>query len=566
MRRSLIFLALAFSFHFSYAQLLFDEVATARGINVNYGNSTFGGGLSFVDFNDDGWDDLTLTTDETQELVFLRSDNGTFTEVTFPGIDVQSRVKQALWVDYDNDGDKDLLILSVIGQNKLYNNNGSFVFTDVTSASGLFTDDRMTYGATFGDIDNDSDLDLFITNRDGGFNVLYRNDNGVFTDITTTSGISQPVQLTFLASFFDYDNDGDQDLYIINDKTDPNILYQNDGTGQFTDVSFITNSGIVIDAMSCTISDFNNDGWFDIYVTNTQAGNYLLQNNAGTFMNVASTADAEFNSFAWGASFLDADLDGNLDLYVSSSMDGTVPTFPSAAFFHNDGDDTYTIPSSIGFDDDTRSSYGNAIGDFNNDGKPDIAVMNENANYFLWENQTTTSNNWIKIRLEGVVSNKEGIGNKIEVFAGGKSQYRFTVSGEGYLAQNSQYEFVGIGSATNIDYIKVTWNTTGQVETINNVQPNQTIRIQEGNGILSTSRPELTNLSLYPNPSNNGVYRISSLQSESYTAEVFDVSGRLVLPRTEIDQTLDISSLSQGIYFARVHSQNGSKTFKLIYQ
>jgi len=553
----------------SFSQLQFDNVASAVGANYGYGSSSiFGGGVSFVDFNGDGWDDLTLTTDDTKELVFLRNDNGVFTRIFIDGITTDFRAKHALWVDYDNDGDKDFFVTNLEGGNVLYNNDGNFQFTDVTASSGLFTTNLESFGATFGDIDNDGDLDLFIANRNNSNsrNYLYRNDNGLFVDVTAAQGISTAAYLTFLGSFFDYDNDGDQDLYLINDKSDANVLYQNDGTGQFTDVSTATGTGIVIDAMSCTLGDFNADGWVDIYITNTEAGNYLLQNNNGTFSNVAASAEVEFNSVAWGATFLDADLDTHLDLYVSSSMDGSIPIFPSAAFYHNQGDDTYTIPNDIGFNDDTRSSYANAIGDFNNDGKPDIVVMNENADYFLWENQTNTTNNWIKIKLEGTVSNKEGIGNKIEIHANGTSQYRYTVCGEGYLAQNSQYEFVGVGSATTIDYIKVTWNATGQEETIDNVQVNQAFTITESTGILSTSRSEFTNLSLYPNPSNNGVYRLSLPEVENLTAEVFDLSGRQVLPNTNIDQVLDISSLLHGIYFARIQMANGSKTFKLVYQ
>ena len=558
---------LVFFSQVSSAQLLFNDVATANGVVYNYGSSTFGGGASFVDFNNDGWDDLTLTSDETQEVIFLRNDNGVFTRVTFPGIDLVSRSKQVIWVDYDNDGDKDFFVTSVLGQNKLYNNNGSFEFTDVTASSGLFTTDLSTYGATFGDMDNDGDLDLFITNREGtdARNYLYENNNGIFTDVTVARGIGTQIDLTFLASFFDYDNDGDQDIYIINDKTDSNELYQNDGTGHFTDVSITSGAGITIDAMSCTIGDYNADGWFDVYITNTSAGNYLMKNNGdGTFSNTATDAGVGFFSFAWGASFLDADLDGNLDLYVSSSMDGSVSSFLPSAFYHHNGDNTYTIPSHIGFETDTRRSFGNAIGDMNNDGKPDIVVMNENANYFLWENQSVTSNNWIKIKLDGVVSNKDGIGNTIEVHANGISQYRFTACGEGYMAQNSQYEFVGIGSAANIDYIKVTWNKTGIVETINNVQPNQSIRIQEGNGILSTANQELHPISIYPNPSDSGVFNVSSNTTKNYLAEVFDLSGRLILPKQPMQTTIDLSKYASGIYFVRVSTNGETKTFKLI--
>lgn len=565
--RKLITLSFFILMEFSFAQLQFDEVASPKGINVSYGPAsaaTFGAGLSFVDFDGDGWDDLTITTEESEQIYFMKNNNGIFSRVFLSGISAQTKAKQALWVDYDNDGDKDFFVTSVVGKNILYNNDGNNFFTDVTFTSGLFGDDLTTYGATFGDIDNDGDLDLFICNREGidARNYLYRNDNGAFTDVTVANGISTEVELTFVASFFDYDNDGDQDLYISNDKSDGNLLYQNDGSGFFTDVSLTSGAGVSLDAMSTTIGDFNNDGYFDIYITNTTSGNYLLQNNAGnTFTNVAAIAGVEMESFAWGSVFLDADLDENLDLYVSSSMDGSVSTLLSSAFFHNQGDNTFMLPNNIGFNDDEAMSFGNAIGDFNNDGKPDIAVLNVNTDVYLWENQSITSNSWIKIDLEGVSSNKDGYGNKIEVFANGKSQYRYTVCGEGYLGQNSEYEFFGLGSATQIDYIKVTWNKTGIVETINNVSVNQAIKIQEGNGILSSTEPVQLNFNVYPNPSNTGIFTLS----KEMNIEIYDISGRLITPN-KTSKTIDLSSFSKGIYFAKVISGNSSQTIKLVHE
>jgi len=571
MRKTITFLCLLV-YSIASAQLQFDEVAASKGISVSYGSSSsaiFGAGISFIDFDGDGWDDISIPTTSTEQIYFMKNNNGTFSRVFPSGISSQTKAKQVLWVDYDNDGDKDCFITSVEGQNYLYNNDGNNFFSDVTVASGLFVEDLTTYGATFGDIDNDGDLDLFICNREDngnvGRNYLYKNNNGNFVDVTVANGISTVSALTFVASFFDYDNDGDQDLYISNDKLDPNVLYQNNGSGVFTDVSTATGAGINIDAMSTTIGDYNNDGWFDIYITNTQSGNYLLQNNQGnTFTNVAQSADVEFNSFAWGAVFLDADLDEYLDLYVSSSMDGSVSSFLSAAFYHNERDNTFTIPNNIGFHNDEAMSFGNAIGDFNNDGKPDIAVLNVGSNVYLWENQTSNSNAYLKIDLEGVVSNKDGIGNKIEVRANGKSQYRYTVSGEGYLGQNSEYEFFGLGSATEVEYIKVTWNRTGVVETIQNVAVNQAIKIQEGNGILSSSGETKINFSVYPNPSDSGLFTISNPTSEELSVQIFDISGRLVIPEIKSLSILDLSGLATGIYMAKIELNNSVQTLKLI--
>jgi len=151
--------------------------------------------------------------------------------------------------------------------------------------------------------------------------------------------------------FFDYNKDGFQDIYLANDKTDNiNRLYKNLGNGTFEDVSVASGSGIAVNAMTTTLGDYNNDGWFDIYITNTQSsqagnGNVLLKNNGdGTFTNVAEETGTTFNSLAWGAVFLDADNDTLLDLYVSGGFDGSIGSFLSAAFYHqqNDGTICYT--------------------------------------------------------------------------------------------------------------------------------------------------------------------------------------------------------------------------------
>jgi hypothetical protein len=555
------------------AQLSFSDEAAGLGISVSYGDSEYGGGVSFVDFDGDGWDDLSFTSEDGQDLYFFKNNNGTFTATTFPGVSHTGKTKQIQWIDYDNDGDKDLFVTAIIGANKFFRNDGGMNFTDISATIGFFQDDKDTYGASFGDIDNDGDLDAFISNRDGTVqtqhNYLYRNDNGTFVDITSAAGIVMTNEITFCSVFFDYNNDNFQDIYVANDKsTNPNRLYKNNGDGTFDDVSAASGAGISIDAMTTTVGDYDNDGDFDIYVTNTpNGGNYLLQNQGdGTFVDVADATGTRMNSFAWGASFLDADHDGFIDLFVSSSMDGSVSTFLSSAFYHQQsGTNNFSIPSNIGFQNDEYESYSNAVGDIDNDGRPDLVVSNDTDTNNLWHNMSTNSNNWLKIKLEGVVSNKDGVGNMIEIRANGTSQYRYTHAGEGYLGQYSSYEFVGVGNATTIEYVKITWKATSQIETINNVAVNQAITVQEGNGILSTSTQELTNVSIFPNPSSNGIFQIYAPSLSTYTVKVFDLSGRTVVDQKD-QPVIDLANLSSGIYLAKVTSDQGSKTFKLIHR
>ena len=560
----------------SYAQLAFDDVADQIGVDYSYGDSEYGGGVSFADFDNDGWDDITYASENGVELYFFKNTNGVFNLVTFNGISNTSKAKQVIWVDYDNDGDKDFFVTAIEGKNAFYSNDGEMNFTDISSTIGIFQTDLFTYGASFGDIDNDGDLDLFISNRSPeDHNYLYRNDSGIYVDITGTSGISLEGQLSFCSIFFDYDKDGLQDIYVSNDKEENiNRLYKNLGDGVFQDVSESSNAGVDVSAMSTTLGDFNNDGWFDIYITNTPfsqvssiQGNVLLKNNGdGTFTNVATETGTSFDSVGWGSVFLDADNDGLLDIYVSSSENGN-GSLISSAFYHQQDDETFIIPQDIGFNTDLRESYTNAIGDINNDGKPEIVVGNDTDNNFLWQNNTINENNWLKVKLEGVVSNKDGIGNTIEINVDGQSQYRYTLAGEGYLSQNSFYEFFGTGLSNLIDYVKVTWTSTGATETFNNIEANQSITIKEGIGILNDNDYIVEDLlSIYPNPSNDGVFKLSTKNNVSNTLKVYDLSGRLIfnIKNLKDNDEFSLNHCKKGIYVANLSSGKKSSTIKLV--
>jgi hypothetical protein len=571
-----VFIIFLISSNLLHAQLAFDDVASQIGVDYSYGDSEYGGGVSFADFDNDGWDDITYASENGVDLYFFKNTNGVYNLVTFNGISNTSKAKQVIWVDYDNDGDKDFFVTAIEGKNAFYSNDGEMNFTDISSTIGIFQTDLFTYGASFGDIDNDGDLDLFISNRSPeDHNYLYRNDSGIYVDITSTSGISLEGQLSFCSIFFDYDKDGLQDIYVSNDKEENiNRLYKNLGDGVFQDVSDSSNAGVDVSAMSTTLGDFNNDGWFDIYITNTPfsqvssiQGNVLLKNNGdGTFTNVATETGTSFDSVGWGAVFLDADNDGLLDIYVSSSENGNGPLI-SSAFYHHQTDETFIIPQDIGFNIDLRESYSNAIGDINNDGKPEIVVGNDTENNFLWQNNTSNENNWLKVKLEGVVSNKDGIGNTIEINIDGESQYRYTLAGEGYLSQNSFYEFFGTGLSNIVDYLKVTWTATGVTETFTNIETNQSITIKEGIGILSNNNYVIEDLlSIYPNPSNDGIFKLSVKNNESHTLRVYDLSGRLIVKIKNIkdNDEFSLNHCKKGIYIANLSSSQKNSIIKLV--
>ena len=561
-------LALYFIIGISYgnAQISFQNQANLLDVDVAYGFGFLGGGISLFDYNNDGWDDLTISSTDGTDFYFFKNNNGSF-EIDPIGIDGGNlQTKQVIWVDYDNDGDYDFFAASDAGNSKLFRNDGNNTFIDITSASGLPDDGVLdTFGASWGDYNNDSYLDVFLSIRDESQsipNFLYRNNgDGTFSNVTEEAGLQLTGFITFCAAFFDYDNDGYQDIYMANDKyATANILYHNNGDGTFEDVSASSGANLVMGAMSTTIDDYNNDGWLDIYISNDDqvvedatVGNALLQNNGdGTFTNVAVATGTQFNSVGWGCVFLDADNDGYKDLYVSSSETGQNDIL-TAAFYQQQDDTTFVRLDDIGMEEDVRTSYANAIGDIDNDGYPEIGVVNDrNEDIFLWKNVSNTTNNYLKIKLEGTASNTMGIGSWIEISINGEKQYNYTLCGEGYLGQNSATEFFGVGDATTIDYVKVSW-LSGQVDLIENVAVNQSLTIVEGENPLSTESFDNTIVfKIYPNPAQTVLHITPPTNFEEVNdskAQIYDITGRLLKTILLQDTTtISVNDLKSGTY------------------
>jgi hypothetical protein len=552
-------------------QIQFTEAANALGCgNSTYGTGSLGGGVSFFDFDQDGWDDLTLASGVGLPLRFFKNNNGSFVEVDL-GIHNTFETKTVQWVDFDNDGDYDFFVTANLDHNQLYENDGQMQFTDITVQAGLFIENHFTYGSSWGDYNNDGWLDIFVASHleifAGDSSLLYKNNgDGTFTEVSQDAGILQDSFLSFCAAFFDYDKDGWQDIYVANDRDPVNHMYHNNGDGTFTETGLATGTDFSIDAMSTTIDDANNDGWLDIYVTNTGAGNLFLENNGdGTFTNQAHLNGTLMESVAWGAVFLDGENNGFKDLYVSAMVDDPLVAL-TAAYYNYDGVGLYTIPTGVGFDDDHAVSFSNAIGDINNNGFPDIAVVNyEPSEMFLFQNECAPTHNWLKVKLEGVISNRQGIGSWIEISVNGDKQYNYTLCGEGYLGQNSAYEFFGIGAATEIDYVKVNW-LSGQEDVVVNPAINTPMTIVEGSTLDIEDQLKTPRLRLYPNPTEGLVtVRISEALLGS-RMQLMDISGRSLFS-SELnweEATLSLDSFSAGVYFVTLQNRGVTYSEKLI--
>ena len=516
------------------------DILGTYGIDMFHG----GGGVSFVDYNSDGLDDLTFATNNGQDVMFFDNTGDGFELVSPPYVSNQYEKKQVIWIDYDNDGDKDLFISSYNGPNLLYQNDGNMNFTDVTSSVGLPTTSQETFGVTFADANMDGYLDFYQSNHgpnggSGAPNEFYMYDGftSSYVNITVQSGTSNGSRLSFCSAFFDFDRDGDLDLYVANDKiTQENTLYMNIGGATYVDVSIPSTSNITIEAMNTAIGDYNNDGQFDIYVTNGIVGAAALLHNNGdnTFTDVADAAGVTFDKNGWTGNFLDFDNDMDLDLYVASYDFGEAN--PSALYVNDDnGSFSEPLNSSGGLGGmDTLGAHVNAYGDFNNDGRIDIALTRIfEENFSLFSNHVENNNNYIALNLEGTLANKDAYGVTMEVWVNGNSRLYATHSTHAYLSQNSDKQILGIGTNSNIDSLQIYWPSSTGLETIlgSDLMVNGINDIIEGSGVISSYASKLCQ--------TEHEIEINPIPSQTYGASETVISSSSIIDGSEVDFTAE---------------------------
>lgn len=477
-------------------QEFFDH-SSELGITGNFGSYLYlgGGGVSFVDFNQDGLDDLTFGTEAGQTIEFYLNKGDHFELVSPSYVSTTYEQRQIQWIDYDNDGDKDLFVVASDGPNHLYRNDGSPNFSEVTASMGLPVVTKISSGASFADIDNDGWLDLYVTNYElpsaGGENEMYRwnPSTNIYEDYTLISNTGNGVRLSFCSVFFDMDMDGDQDLYVINDdQFQENSLYMNLGGGSFVDVSVPSGTNISIDAMSAGIGDHDNDLDFDIYVSDKVQSEFLDNNNDNTFTDITASNGSSVTDWAWTSNFFDVENDRDLDLYVSTE-------FPNGGlnhFFLNDGSGVYTQPlsSSGGLTgNDLVSSHSHALGDYNNDGSIDIMQCNKGTEKFrLYSNQNTSFHNFLKIKLKGNSSTNDAYGALLELTSGGVKRIVQTHSAVGFNCQNSDVITLGLGSNQIIDSLVISWPSLNSVDVLyhSDLLLNGMNEVEEGIGVVNS--------------------------------------------------------------------------------
>lgn len=466
----------------------FGDVTGDHNINATHPGGVFGNGVSFADFNGDGWDDLSFLQYNESPL-FYENIEGQF-QYTNLDIELYGDPKMILWADYDSDGDQDLLITRLDEPVLLYNNDGDMNFTEVAESAGIAPQWVGHYGASWGDYNRDGFLDLYLCkyhnpdfdNDYEHYNHLYQNNgDGTFSDVTFEAGVGDDIRASFQSVFIDLNRDGWEDLFIINDKySDPNSLYINNGDGTFTDVSASSGMNLSFDAMCANAGDYDLDGDFDFYLTNSPPGNFFMVNNGDqTFVDQAADLGIAVYEESWGSIWMDYQCDGREDLYVATVGYG-VDLELANHFFRNYLDDSFVaIENSVGLGQDIQATLAVAMGDFDNDGYPDFVQNNVSPSSCRLYQNSGGDNHWMKIGLEGTVSHPDGYGNLIDLYVNGSQHARYTHCGESYLAQFGRNEMFGLGNEEAIDSVTISWNS-GWQETFYDLVADSSYQLKEG--------------------------------------------------------------------------------------
>ena len=426
--------------------------------------------------------------------------------------------------DSDNDGDLDLYLTNY-GPNYLYRNNGDGTFTHLEGAGA--EDARWTTSAAFLDYDRDSDLDLFVTNY-GNFTVggnnpclnkmgirdycgpsayrpvpdrLFRNEgNSKFVDVTEEAGLGAAFGTGLGAVCADFDADGWTDIYVANDET-PNQLWMNQGNGTFAETGLLSGTAFNADgnaegSMGVTAADFNNDGAEDLFMTHLVEETHTLYLNDGSagFSDQTSrfglTGAMTYTGF--GTRWFDYDNDGNLDLFVANGAvrmtrlaePTEYPYYQINQLFHNDGHGNYreTTARAGAALQLSEVSRGAAFGDIDNDGDVDILVTNNNGPVRLLLNEVGSRRHWLQVQLQGVTSNRYGMGARVGVIRNGKkSLWRRAHTDGSYLSANDHRVHFGLGRDSQVKAVVVHW-PGGSSEIWEEIQADQLLTLREGSG------------------------------------------------------------------------------------
>ena len=532
----------------------FRDITQKAGIHFVHNNAAFGKkylpetmgpGVAFIDYDNDGWQDIFLVngTDwpgrpakHSTPKLYHNNHDGTFTDVTHKaGLDVELFGMGVAVGDYDNDGFDDLFI-TTMGQSHLFHNNGNGTFTDVTQKAGLMGPKEFSTSAAWIDYDKDGKLDLVVANYvqwslegdlyctlDGksksyctpesykgtSVRLWHNRGDGTFEDATKKAGLAEPTSKTLGIAILDYDNDGWPDLLFSND-TQPNKLYRNDGNGTFTEKAVVagiafSEDGVARAGMGVDAADYDRSGAASILITNFANQMLSLYHNEGKGLFVDEAPRSEVGratllTLGFGCFFFDYDLDGWPDIFIANGhIDGDIQRVqPNVKYampphlFRNIGKGNFQeVTKTLGAAFNTpRVGRGAAYGDINNDGRLDLLLSTNGGPAYLFENEAangSTANKSLRIKLIGTKSNRDGIGTVVKVTTSAGPESQMMRSGSSYLSASELVLTYGLGQLNQADTVEIRW-PSGQVDKLSAVAAGQTVTVTEGKGITATRK------------------------------------------------------------------------------
>ncbi|WP_447636288.1 FG-GAP-like repeat-containing protein [Flavobacterium microcysteis] len=489
-----------------------------------------------VDLNGDYLDDIVGINSTNLNILYQNSSGG-FTSAVVPTSTANNMPSWSVTAaDFDKNGYNDLLYGGSSGVTFMKAIDSGSSYTKLSGPQSIFSQ-----RTNFVDLNNDGHLDAFVC-HDINPNVYYINDgNGNLVFYQGGMG-DYPNGGNYGSIFVDYDNDGDQDLFIAkcrggNPIASTDELHRNNGNGTFTNVAAAAGLADPGQSWSSAFGDFDNDGFMDVLIGSNASGTTqkLMRNNKdGTFTNV--TAGSGFDTYNhMGREYIARDFnnDGFIDVYG-----------PGNIIMLNNGD--WTFKKSGG------APPNGAIGDLNNDGFLDV----QTANIIYFNNGN--DNNWITINLKGVQSNSNGIGARIELYGAWGKQIRDVRSGEGFEFANTLNTHFGIGTATEIEKVIIKW-PSGLVDIIQSPSKNSRLLVIEG-ATLGVSEANSSMFVIYPNPASNQIrIQLNEMKYDITDAKIYDYNGRMVSDVKIKDNTIDIQSLSVGNYMMVLQNSKGEK-------
>ena len=537
-----ILVLILFTTHLSTATPFFKDVSEVAGIDFRhqsgksekkYMPETMGSGVALFDYNNDGFIDFYFVTsgnaptsdNKVGNVLYRNNGDGTFTDVTDQtGVGDLGYGMGVASADYDNDGDADFYLAN-FGADAFYRNNGNGTFTQVSKEIGIDNPEWAVAGV-FLDYDLDGDLDLFIVNYlqypmvvrqsnpkngmigyqhprafQGTADRLYQNNgDGTFTDVSFVAGITNAEEGRGMAAVaFDYDNDHWPDIYVAND-TNRNFLYRNNRDGTFTDNSLLAGTGydetgIAEGSMGVDCGDYNQDGWLDLIIANSETATLYKNDHDGFFIETtveAGLSEPTFRFVGFSPIFLDYDHDTYLDLFSANGHPQDIieqlvdsETYAQVdQLFRNQGDGSFSEVSAFSGDYFSQSYVGRSCvsSDYDNDGDVDLLISNSNQSAFLLRNEIGNQQNWILIQLEGQHSNRDGIGSRVTIEIKNKgetiTQTAEVKSGSNYASTSDRRLHFGLGQVENVDHIHIRWSR-GTEQEMYNILANQLLIIQE---------------------------------------------------------------------------------------